>query len=420
MVPEDPVKFRFRTVGSPPVDPRVTARPPAGSRVSELVTPFMTLDETAVAHNVAVMASWCERAGVELAPHAKTTMAPALWQLQFAAGACGITVATEAQLRTARSFGVPTVMVANNVVRPEAIRWIAAEQEADEGFTCLVWADSLDAVRVLRAALDGRRVRVPIKVLAELGGHRGRTGARSMGEAHRVAVAVRQSPGLALAGVAGYEGALTHGSAAADLALVDDYLRELRDLHRALLGLYEVADVIITAGGSIYFDRVVEILASERAEGVRVVLRSGAYIAHDDGVYARLTPSVRAAGPQFRSAMSVWARVLSRPEAFIAYLDAGRRDLPTDEGWPLLVDARRGSTPQVDRVRLGPGHEVIAMNDQHTHVRLPDGSPLRVGDLVRLSPSHPCTTFDKWQSVALVADHDCVDPVVSCVIDTYF
>ena len=82
MVPEDPVKFRFRTVGSPPVDPRVTARPPAGSRVSELVTPFMTLDETAVAHNVAVMASWCERAGVELAPHAKTTMAPALWQLQ--------------------------------------------------------------------------------------------------------------------------------------------------------------------------------------------------------------------------------------------------------------------------------------------------------------------------------------------------
>ncbi|CDX19936.1 hypothetical protein MPL3356_300186 [Mesorhizobium plurifarium] len=39
------------------------------------------------------------------------------------------------------------------------------------------------------------------------------------------------------------------------------------------------------------------------------------------------------------------------------------------------------------------------INDQHTTVKVPVGHGLKVGDMVALSPSHPCTTFDKWRLI---------------------
>src|ERR1044072_3472432 len=55
-------------------------------------TPLLTLDATALEHNLRTMADWCAAAGVDLAPHGKTTMAPVLWQRQLAAGARAITL----------------------------------------------------------------------------------------------------------------------------------------------------------------------------------------------------------------------------------------------------------------------------------------------------------------------------------------
>lgn len=49
-------------------------------RRSDFATPLLTLDAGAMVHNVARMADWAQRAGVLLAPHGKTTMAPALWR----------------------------------------------------------------------------------------------------------------------------------------------------------------------------------------------------------------------------------------------------------------------------------------------------------------------------------------------------
>jgi D-serine dehydratase len=44
------------------------------------------------------------------------------------------------------------------------------------------------------------------------------------------------------------------------------------------------------------------------------------------------------------------------------------------------------------------------MNDQHTHMKVPEESPLRVGDMVSFGVSHPCLTFDKWQVLYVVDD----------------
>ena len=98
------------------------------------------------------------------------------------------------------------------------------------------------------------------------------------------------SPHLHLGGVAGYEGALAHDASPAGLDAVRRYLRDLAALHAGLGGTYEVDDVVVTAGGSAYFDVVADVLGPLAGPGTRVLLRSGAYVIHDDGFYRGISP----------------------------------------------------------------------------------------------------------------------------------
>ena len=93
--------------------------------------PVCVLRAGAVEHNLAVMAEWCAAHRVELAPHGKTHMSPQLLAKQFAAGACAVTAATISQVRTFRAFGVRDVLLANELVDPAGLAWLAAELDTD-------------------------------------------------------------------------------------------------------------------------------------------------------------------------------------------------------------------------------------------------------------------------------------------------
>ena len=377
-------------------------------RLSDLGTPLLTLDTPALDANLAAVAAYCADAGVEIAPHGKTTMAPELWARQLAAGARGITVANVPQLRVGRAFGVRRLYLANALVDPAAIRWISAELDADPGFEFSSWVDSRRTVALMDEALRGRDAQRPLDVFVELGVPGGRTGARSITEALDVAQAIAATPTLRLIGVAGYEGVIAHDASPKSLEAVRDYLHWLAGLHSRLLtsGLYGDLDTVwLTAGGSAYFDQVVEVLGPMSGLGVKVLLRSGAYLIHDDGFYAGISPFSRGVGKPLTSAMHGWARVLSRPEATLALLDGGKRDFPFDEGLPKL-DVMRGV--------------VTSIADQHTFVRLDPRSNLAVGEVVRLGLSHPCTAFDKWSLVPVLDDASADDPIVTGLVRTYF
>lgn len=393
--------------------------------LEQLETPVLTVDRAAVATNIAVMADWVRAAGVRLAPHGKTTMAPQLWADQLAAGSWGITLATIWQTQVARSFGVARVLLANALVDPVGLRWVAAESARDPSFEFVCWADSVETVALmdahLRTAPEGERIRV----LVELGGPNGRTGARTVEQAHDVARAIDAASRLSLAGVGGYEGALAHDRTANGLRAVHDYLAALARLHRELAaaGRYR-GPAIVTAGGSAYPELALEYLAplsdEQGSHGVAttVVLRSGAYVIHDDGFYASMSPLVApGCARPLRSAMHGWARTLSRPEPGLALLDAGKRDLPFDEGLPI---PQRVAGPGGDA--LDPGASVSALNDQHAFLRLPGGAAteLPIGAVVRLGLSHPCTAFDKWRLIPVIDDADAATPRVVDLLHTFF
>jgi D-serine deaminase-like pyridoxal phosphate-dependent protein len=363
--------------------------------------PLLTLRWEAAEENIATMAAYARRHGWELAPHAKTTMAPGLLASQLAAGAWGLTVATPNQALVLRRLGVPRVLIANEVLDEVPLRWLADEGAA--GWEVYLQIDSLEGVAAAtRAGSAGT-----LRVLVELGHDHGRTGIRSLDALEEVARAVAAAPGLELAGVTAYEGQLRAENE------VDDFLDQLVAGFRRLgaAGLLPERP-ILSAGGSAWFDRVVERIAPVAADAT-LVLRSGASVTHDDGFYREHTPFLRVPeeGP-LAAALDLWAQVISVPEPGLALAGMGKRDAPFDEGLPVPREIRRPDGSSAPAT----GIEVTKLNDHHTYLSTLADAVLAPGDLVRFGISHPCTAFDKWRHIPVVdADRRVVD-----VLATYF
>jgi D-serine deaminase-like pyridoxal phosphate-dependent protein len=382
-IPEERIDWRAKGFWQP--DGEVTAAEFAAARHTlvdgSFTWPLLVVRQEAVRANVATMAAFCERHGFSYAPHAKTTMAPALLRAQLEAGAWALTVATANQALVLRRLGVPRVLIANEVLDPTALSWLAAQTD----WEVYLQADSVAGVQ--RAA--------GLRLLVELGHPGGRTGCRTIDEV----VSVARAAGDRLAGITGYEGGLT------DEAAVDAWLSTLTGAAKVLAdeGLLP-AEVLVSAGGSAWFDRVATALEGQWLPGhrVRAVLRSGASVTHDDGFYRERTPFNRVpAEGALDPALELWGQVLSTPEPGLAIVGMGKRDAPFDEGLPVPVPA---------------GLSVTKMNDHHTYVSVADGVRLAAGDLIRFGISHPCTAFDKWRFIPVVDDAG----VVVDVLHTYF
>jgi D-serine dehydratase len=374
----------------------------------DLALPVTTLRDSALSHNIEVMAAYARRHGVLLAPHGKTSMCPQLFRRQLDAGAWAITAGTPSQVAIMRRFGIPRILMANQLVEAQALRWVA-EELRDDAFDFLCLVDSPRTVALMDDALDGHGSGRRLDVLVEVGVHGGRTGARSRDDAVATAKAIVGSRNLQLAGVEAYEGLAARGRSDAELEAVDALLDQVRSLVVDLWdrGWFAGRTPVVTAGGSIYFDRVVERLGDWSVTGVpaHVVLRSGCYVSHDAGRYHRLSPLGGAREQSddlaLRDALDAWAVVLSRPEPTLVVLGAGKRDVPYDVDLPVPQDLypRSGSVvPLQDRA------SVTGLMDQHAFMRVDAELTIEPGDIVSLGLSHPCGAFEKSPLMPLVAD----------------
>ncbi|MFI2423855.1 amino acid deaminase [Streptomyces sp. NPDC018955] len=407
---EERVDHRFK--GLPPDAEGLTVGELAAQRrnlfTDGFTTPVLALSAERLEHNLRLMETYAARHGLAFAPHGKTSMAPQLFQRQIEHGAWGITLAVPHQVRVARAFGVRRVFLANELVDAAALKWIAAELDADPGFRFVCYVDSVRGVELMDAALSEAGASRPVDVVVELGAGEGaRTGARTEDECATVADAVAGARRLRLAGVAGYEGEVPR----ADPERVRAWLRRLValavDFDKAgrFAGLDEI---VVSAGGSAWFDAVADVFAEvpELSAPVLKLLRSGAYVSHDDGHYRELTPFNRvpeegALEPAFR----LWTQVVSRPSDGQAFANAGKRDAAYDLDLPFAQVVRRDGSE-----RPATGISVTGLSDQHAWLRTTGEADLEVGDWVGLGLSHPCTSFDKWELIPVAeADGTVVD-----------
>ncbi|OPF71165.1 amino acid deaminase [Streptomyces antioxidans] len=407
------VDHRFK--GLPPSAEGLTVGELAAERRSlftgGFTTPVLALSAEALEHNLVAMERYSAAHGLAFAPHGKTSLAPQLFERQLAHGAWGITAAVPTQVRIYRAFGIQRIFLANEVVDAAALHWLAAELDADPDFRFIAYVDSVRGVELMDAALREAGARRPVDVVVELGGGEGaRTGVRTEAECAAVADAVAATGTLRLVGVAGYEGEVPKP----DGERVRAWLRRLTalaadfDAAGRFGDVDEVDEVVVSAGGSAWFDAVADVFAElpTLSRPVLKLLRSGAYVSHDDGHYRHITPFNRVPEEgELHPAFRLWAQVVSRPEPGQAFLNAGKRDAAYDLDMPepqLIRSARDATT------RPATGLTITALSDQHAWVSVADDTPLEVGDWVALGLSHPCTSFDKWQLIPVAESNGTV------------
>ncbi|WP_158813469.1 alanine racemase [Methylocapsa sp. S129] len=382
-------------------------RPAAGL----MSLPVLTLDEAAFAHNRDLMLRYTREQGVEIAPHGKTPMAPDLALSLIEAGAWGATVADIRQAAVMLRAGVTRLILANEVGGRGGAARLAALLKAWPQAEVYVFVDSVATAHAYAEAWRHEAAAPPLRVLVELGA--GRSGARTLPAAAAIldAIVVEGTGRLVSAGVAAYEGSAAPGPEGV-LPVIADLLRltgELLAMVRKQVGPDQ--PLLVTAGGSVFFDKVVAALKPlvVADPAATLVLRSGAIFFHDHGVYERALLALDerggfhlggekvAAATAFRPALRLWAEVLSRPEAGLAVVGMGMRDVSFDQGMPRPLRLHRNGI-LLREIEAG-ALKIEKLNDQHAFLSCGAGDDIQVGDVFEFGISHPCTCLDRYRVI---------------------
>ncbi|HVK32756.1 MAG TPA: alanine racemase [Burkholderiaceae bacterium] len=379
----------------------------------DLPLPIAVLKRDAVAHNIDWLQRQVRHWGIDLAPHGKTTMSPQLFQRQLDAGAWGITFATVTQLAVGVAAGVRRALIANQVLGDADLGAIQQLLRDHAGLRIVFLVDSAAQLNLIEDWSTRHAGSVPFEVLLELGLPGGRTGCRTHDEALALAQRLHASAAVAFVGIECYEGLGAKGNSEVDVPYASALMDRVEAIARECdaRGLFDIDEVLLSAGGSAIFDLVATRLTPALGRPVRGLLRSGCYVTHDHGTYKRFVSVVEtrlgcAPGDALRPALEVWTHVQSCPEPGLALLAAGRRDLSFDIEMPIpLLRAARGAmTPHA----VPASWKITALNDQHAHLRWDAADATQapqVGERVGLGISHPCTTFDKWHWMPMVDEH---------------
>lgn len=339
-------------------------------------TPVLVVDEARLRGNIERMAAQVGGPGRALRPHFKTSkMLPAA-RLQLEAGAVGFCCATRAELEALIESGVTDLLWAHQPVGEAKVRAVI---ELNRRARVMVALDSPAAAAPLSRAAVAAGMRVPFLLEVDTG--LGRAGVPPE-SAVPVARRIADLPGLELAGVMTHEGHVSvHGS---DHSALEE---EGRRAGRALAG---VAEKLRAAGMSARIVSVGSTPAASSApfaDGVTEA-RPGTYVFYDaNHVF------YGSAGWE-DCALTVAARVVSRPRPEEAVIDAGQKAMSSD---PSRAGHGYGALPGWD-IRFDRAWE------EHGLLIGPGAEGLQVGDLVSIVPNHACQTVNMWSAASVARD----------------
>ena len=368
--------------------------------------PLISLDRGAFSTNIQAMMRYVRSHGLEIAPHSKTPMSPALAAQLIDDGAWGTTVADIRQASVMLKAGLKRLILANEIGGAQAARRLASLFSNFPDAEIHVFVDSVGLAEALSAAWADRTDLPPLGLLPELGA--ARAGSRSVDAAKDIAdyVLAHETATFRLTGLAAYEGSAATADPIETVERINGLMQKTGDLYRLVRQTVgPTRPLIVTAGGSVYFDLVVKALKPVLGDdtNTRLVLRSGAIFFHDHGVYERglsaldsrggfeFDGKTESASRAFKPALRVWAEVLSRPEPGLAICGMGLRDVAMDQGLPQPLALYRDGSRQADMRDAA----VTKLNDQHAFVALGGNGDVQIGDVIEFGISHPCTCLDR-------------------------
>ncbi len=200
----------------------------------ELDTPALLVDLDRFEANIAHLARVCAENGVAWRPHSKAHKCPEIAHMLLAAGAQGIICAKLSEAEVMVEHGIADILVANEIVSPAKLRRLAALQRRAH-VMCAV--DDLEVVDLISRAALAEGSTIPVYI--ELDNGMDRTGVAPGLPALALARKIRDTAGIELAGIMGYEGQVL------DIKPLEV---KRRACHQALALLVETSDLLAADG----------------------------------------------------------------------------------------------------------------------------------------------------------------------------
>lgn len=352
----------------------------------------MLVDQSRVERNVDRMQQIAETRGLRLRPHAKTHKSPDLALLQIAHGAAGICCAKLGEAEVMADHRIEDIRLPYPLNPVSGDRVLALIDRTRLSFI----VDHLDVARgwseVMRAA--GREVEVLVKV--DVGFHRCGIDPEAAGAAEFV-VRVAELPGLRFRGLLSHAGhAYGATSDQETSAIATEEARILTSLKERVTDAgVPVEEVSVGATPTARF--------SARLAGL-TELRPGNYIYYDR------TQVGLGAAQWDECALTVLARVVSRPAADRLILDSGSKTLTNDQARGVGDMSGYGAVmTSLDATAPDPSLLIERLSEEHATVRVRERSALAPGDLVRIVPNHSCVVSNLVDEVWLVNGEDVLD-----------
>ena len=358
--------------------------------LTSLRTPCVLIDQKRVERNIERMQDVAVASGKRLRPHAKTHKSPDLALTQIARGAVGICCAKLGEAEVFADHRVADIRLPYPLNPVNGDRVLALLDRTRLSFI----VDHLDVARGWSRVMQdaGRRVDVLVKI--DVGFHRCGVDPETTDAVDFVA-RVAELPGLTLKGLLSHAGHAYGAGSEAEVSAIARREAEMLTTLRDRLREKGVAIEEISVGAT------PTARFSAELEGI-TELRPGNYVYFD-----RMQVGIGAATWD-DCALTVLARVVSRPAADRLILDAGSKTLTNDlvRGAPGQGAVQQGlDTPVPDERLL-----IERLSEEHATVRVSGtGCALAPGDLVRIVPNHACTVSNLIDEAWIVNGLDAVD-----------
>lgn len=343
-----------------------------GQNIDAIDTPAMVVDLAALQSNLDQMAAYFEGTPCRLRPHFKSHKCVELARRQLAAGnASGITCAKLSEAEQLVAGGVTDILIANQVIGQRKAQRLA---ELNRHATVRCAVDSLAGIRQLSEQAQRCGQRIPVLVEVDVGMRR--CGAAPGDGVRQLVENILDCSQLRFDGLQGYEGHL--------VPVLNPAERHQRTLE-AMRPLVETRRLIEDAG--------IEV-SLVSGGSTSTYQTTGALDGIDEvqvGTYALMDWAYRQLCPEFRVARWILATVISAGADSVV-VDVGLKGIGCDFGPPAVAGH--------------PDAKARYTAEEHTPL---DGIRGRVGDRVRLIPSHGCTTSSLHRRMWILHEDTIVD-----------
>lgn len=340
-----------------------SARKVIGLPIEELDTPALLLDKQALESNLRRMADFFRTRPAKLRPHFKNHKCVTLARLQLAAGsAVGMCCAKLGEAEVLAAAGFESVLIANQVVGAHKMERLARVAQRTR---LQVVVDHLDQVNAISEA--AMRAGVTIGLLIEVDVGMGRCGVMPGKPVLELARQVIKRRGVRFDGLQAFEGHLCY---------VADFEERRRKVTEGMslavesrrLVEREGIPVAMISGGSTSTYAITGVM-----EGIDEI---------QAGTYATMDCAYRKVNPEFEQALTVLARVISRPKPGVSVLDVGVKGAGHEFGLPEIK-----GHPEID----------IPFFKAEEHCVIKNTPEWPVGQTVEMVPSHACTTCNLYR-----------------------